>query len=97
MGAPSIGVSDGNWISSDDGATWGHLNQLQPNTSLDDTSICWYIRCVTSADSVVNTNLTPTAFIITPEQGNVDDTIMVEILHSTASTVEWDFGDAVAR
>lgn len=96
MGAPSIGVSDGNWISSDDGATWGHLNQLQPNTSLDDTSICWYIRCVTSADSVVNTNLTPTAFIITPEQGNVDDTIMVEILHSTASTVEWDFGDAAA-
>ncbi len=96
MGAPNIGVADGNWISSDDGATWGHLNQLQPNTSLDDTSICWYIRCVTSADSVVNPNLTPTTFILAPDQGNVDDTILVEILHSTASTVEWDFGDAAA-
>ena len=94
MGVPNLGVSDCNWISTDNGATWGHLNQLMPNSSVDDTSICWFIRCITSADSVVNPNFTPTAFLVAPNQCNIDDTIMVEILHSTASTVEWDFGDA---
>ena len=96
MGIPGLGVSDGNWISIDNGANWGHLDQLEPNTQLDDTSICWFIRCVTSADSVVNTNLAPTAFILAPERGYIDDTVVVELLRSTASTVEWDFGDADA-
>ena len=96
MGAPNLGVSDGNWISNDNGVTWKHLNELMPNTNVDDTSICWFIRCVTSADSVVNTDLTPTAFLVAPEQGYIDDTIMVELLHSTSSTVEWNFGDADA-
>ena len=94
MGVPNLGVPDGNWISTDNGATWGHLNQLMPNTSLDDTSICWFIRCVTTADSVANTSLTPTAFLVAPEKCNIDDTAMVEIIRSTASTVEWDFVDA---
>ena len=96
MGTPNLGVTDGNWISTDNGATWKHLNQLMPNSSVDDTSISWFIRCITSADSVVNPNLTPTAFLVAPEKGDIGDTIMVEILHSTSSTVEWDFGDADA-
>lgn len=96
MGVPDLGVSDGNWISTDNGTTWTHLSRLTPNTSHDDTSICWFIRCFTSADSVVNPNLSPTAILVAPEHGNIEDTIAMEIIHSTASTVEWILGDADA-
>ena len=94
LGIPQLGISDANWISTDNGNTWQHLNQVEPNTSMDDTSIYWLIRCVTSPDSTSGTQTPPLAFLIAPEQGNVGDTLLLETLHSTASTVEWDFGDA---
>ena len=94
LGITQLGISDANWISTDNGNTWKHLNQVEPNTSRDDTSIYWLIRCVTSPDSTSGTQTPPLAFIIAPEQGNVGDTLSVEILRPTASTMEWDFGDA---
>ncbi len=94
MGARNVGIDDGNWTSTDDGATWQHLNQIPNSSQWNDTSICWFIRCVTTPDSVVNDSLSPTAFIILPEQGNVGDTVMAELLRAPTSTVEWNFHDA---
>lgn len=94
MGARNIGIPDGNWVSTDDGATWLHLNQVPNSSQWVDTSICWFIRCVTTSDSVVADNPSPTAFLIVPEQGNVGDTVVAELLHTPTSTVEWNFGDA---
>ncbi|MBR3724533.1 MAG: T9SS type A sorting domain-containing protein [Bacteroidales bacterium] len=70
------------------------MNQVQDASRWNDTSICWFIRCITSSDSIVDTQLSPSAFIVLPETCNVGDTVEVELLHSTASTVECDFHDA---
>ena len=94
MGVSNMMTPDGNWISDDNGATWRHLNEEEPHSSRDDTTICWFIRCVTSSDSIVDSQLAPTAFIAAPEMSSVGDTVPVEIMHSTASTVEWIAGDA---
>lgn len=94
MGARNLGIPDGNWISTDDGASWQHLNQIPNSSQWADTTICWYLRCVTSQDSIVDDVLSPTAFLIVPEQCNVGDTVIAEILHSSTSTVEWIFHDA---
>ena len=94
MGVPNLKISDGNWISTDNGNSWIHLNLVQDASRWNDTSICWFIRCITSSDSIVDTQLSPSAFIVLPETCNVGDTVEVELLHSTASTVECDFHDA---
>ena len=94
MGIPHLDIPDGNWISTDNGETWRHLNQIEPNTSRDDTSICWFVRCITSQDSVAPTGFNSTAYLNAPEYSNVGDTVQVELVHSTYSSVEWDFGDA---
>ncbi len=94
MGAPGLNIPEGNWISTDNGNSWLHLNQIQDASRWNDTSICWFIRCVTTSDSIVDTQLTPSAFFVLPETCNVGDTVEVELLHSTVSTVEWDFHDA---
>ena len=94
FGIPNLGVSDGNWVSRDDGATWQHLDEMPPFSSISNNTICWLIRCVTSHDSVVDMNRLPTTFLVAPEKVEVGDTVFVELLHSTVSTVEWDFGDA---
>lgn len=94
MGAQDLNIPDGKWISTDNGNSWMHLNQVPNPSQWTDTSICWFIRCITSSDSTVDTQLSPSAFIVLPETCNVGDTVEVELLHSTASTVEWDFHDA---
>ena len=92
-GAKNIAAPDGNWISLDDGNTWQHLNEIPVSSSWDDTSICWFIRCITTHDSAVSP-IPPTAFLAAPENGNVGDTLQMELIHSTASSAEWQFGDA---
>ena len=94
LGAPNLRIPDGNWISTDNGISWQHLNQVQNPSRWNDTTICWFIRCVTSSDSIVDTQLSPSAFINLPDQCNIGDTVEVELLHSTVSTVEWDCHDA---
>lgn len=94
LGISNRVISDGNWVSLDDGASWGHLNETEPLSSRDDISICWLIRCVTTADSSTNTNTQPVAFLIASEQVYTGDTLEMELLKSTASRATWDFGDA---
>ena len=89
-GIPGLGVSDANWFSIDEGATWCHLSDIPTEWRSMDTTVSWYIRCVTAQDSVVDSNLMPTAFIIGPDQCYMGDTVDVEILHSPSSTVDWD-------
>ena len=93
MGAKDINVANGNWVSQDNGSTWLHLNEATDLNSRDDSTICWFIRCITSHDSA-DTPVTPTAFITAPEKGNIGDTLQMELIHSSASTAEWQFGDA---
>jgi hypothetical protein len=92
-GAKDINIPNGNWISLDNGNTWQHLNEITNNDSWDDTDICWFIRCITSHDSVASPIL-PTAFLTVPEKGNVGDTLQMELIHSTAATTTWLFDDA---
>jgi hypothetical protein len=91
QGIAGIGVSDANWFSIDEGATWCHLSDIPTEWRAMDTSVSWFIRCVTAQDSVMDSTLKPTAFIIGPEKCFVGDTVDVEILHSSSSTVDWDF------
>ena len=95
IGVPHLNIRDGNWVSTDNGATWQHLDELPRFASMSDSTFGWLLRCMTVHDSVVDPNRTPTAFLVAPEQGVVGDTVLVELLHSTVTTVEWDFGDAV--
>ena len=94
MGRPNLGISDANWVSTDNGNSWQHLNQIPNPSSWIDTSISWFIRCVTTPDSVVDSQLTPTAFLILPKKCNVGDSVMAELLHSPISTVDWTFNNA---
>ena len=94
MGVPNLTTRNGNYVSRDDGATWQHLDELPRFSSVSDSTLSWLIRCMTIHDSVVDSNRRPTAFLVAPEQGVVGDTVMVELLHSSVTTVEWDFGDA---
>ena len=93
LGAKDINVPNGNWVSQDNGSTWLNLNEATDLNSRDDSTICWFIRCITSHDSA-DTPVTPTAFITAPEKGNIGDTLQMELIHSSASTAEWQFGDA---
>lgn len=94
MGVPNLTTRNGNYVLRDDGATWQHLDELPRFSSVSDSTLSWLIRCMTIHDSVVDSNRRPTAFLVAPEQGVVGDTVMVELLHSSVTTAEWDFGES---
>ena len=53
FGSKGINVSDANWFSNDNGATWGHLNDYEPPYSFCNPDIAWLIRCITSTTAPV--------------------------------------------
>ena len=54
IGVPHLNIRDGNWVSTDNGATWQHLDELPRFSSMSDSTLGWLLRCMTVHDSVVN-------------------------------------------
>lgn len=48
-GAKNIDADDGNWFSTDNGATWDHLYEFDPPYTHCNPNLSWMIRCITSA------------------------------------------------
>ena len=93
-GVPGLAINEGNWFSSDGGETWMHLTEVPCDPTYHNNTITWPIRCITSQNHVVDSTVVPAAFIICPEDCSAGDTITAELIHSTVSTTEWQFGNA---
>lgn len=50
-GAKNTSIPDDNWISTDRGASWFHLPDYQTSNPVDDLTLSWFIRCITSSNS----------------------------------------------
>ena len=59
-GAKNTSIPDDNWISTDSGVSWFHLPDYQTSNPLDDLTLSWIIRCITSSNSTgISELLTP--------------------------------------
>ena len=78
-GAKNTSIPDDNWISTDSGASWFHLPDYQTSNPLDDLTLSWIIRCITSSNSTGISELSPSKSELTvypnPTSGTVSVTL----------------------
>ena len=50
QGAKNTSIPDDNWLSTDSGENWIHLPDYQTANPVDDLTLSWFIRCITSSN-----------------------------------------------
>ena len=78
-GPKNTSIPDDNWISTNSGNNWFHLPDYQPQNVVDDTTISWFIRCITVSNPTgVSEVLLPNAELTVypnPTSGTVSVTL----------------------
>ena len=59
FGAKNTSIPDDNWISTDSGDSWIHLTDYQVTNPLDDITLSWFVRCITSSNTTGTSELLP--------------------------------------
>lgn len=59
IGAKNTSIPDDNWISTDSGDSWIHLTDYQSTHPLDDLTLSWIVRCITSSNTTGTSELLP--------------------------------------
>jgi hypothetical protein len=59
IGAKNTSIPDDNWISTDSGDSWIHLTDYQSTHPLDDLTLSWLVRCITSSNTTGTSELLP--------------------------------------
>ena len=59
LGAKNTSIPDDNWISTDSGDSWIHLTDYQSTNPLDDLTLSWLVRCITSSNTTGTSELLP--------------------------------------
>lgn len=79
QGAKNTSIPDDNWLSTDSGENWFHLPDYQTSNPVDDLTLSWFVRCITSSDATGFSELPPLNSELTiypnPTSGTVSVTL----------------------